>query len=131
MINCFLDSLVNEPSTHFNLHFHEIDDKAFIEALISCKALISTAGYETICEAMYLGKPVLMVPVRNHFEQYLNSIFFEKSGAGFRSNFYDINKLLNFTLSFKPVIGLKNWTDKGPTIIEKQISALLNNKSEN
>ena len=100
----------------------------FIESLSSSMALITSAGYETICEAMYMGKPVLMVPVKNHFEQHLNSVFFERFGTGLRSHFFDIDKLLNFTRSFKPVKGFKEWIEKGPDIIEKEIYDLLNKK---
>lgn len=130
VINCFIDSPDSETQGNSTLHFHQIDDKKFIESFSTCNALITTAGYETICEAMYLGKPVLMVPVKNHYEQYLNSIFFERLGVGLSSDFFDINKLLNFTQSFKPVIGLNDWIDKGPSIIEKHINELLTNHIE-
>jgi uncharacterized protein (TIGR00661 family) len=128
-IHCFIDSPDSESQNNPTLHFHQIDDKMFIEYFSSCRALISTAGFETICEAMYLGKPVLMVPVKNHFEQHLNSILFERFGAGLQSDFFDIDKLLNFTRSFEPVKGFKEWTEKGPDIIEKYICELLNIKT--
>lgn len=128
VIHCFIDTPGSATKHNSTLHFHEIDDKKFIESFASCSGLITTAGYETICEAMYLGKPVLMVPVKDHYEQYLNSIFFEKFDAGVRSHFFDIDKLLNFTLSFEPVKGFKEWTENGPVIIEKQICELLKNK---
>lgn len=130
VIQCFADNWANKTSAGSTLFFYEIDDTNFIEAIRSCRALISTAGYELICEAIYLGKPVLMVPVKNHFEQHLNSIFFEHIGAGLSSHFFDLNKLLNFTGIYKPVIGLKDWTEKGPAIIEKHINELLNRKSD-
>lgn len=130
-INCFIDSVVSDFPQNSTLRFYPIDDTNFIESLLRSKALISTAGYETICEAMYLGKPVLMVPVKNHFEQHLNSIFFERFGAGLRSDFFDIDKLLNFTQSFKPANDLKEWIEKGTAIIEKQICELTNNNCQN
>lgn len=39
-----------------NLTFHQIDDRLFVEKLSQCKAYLSTAGFESIAEAMYLGK---------------------------------------------------------------------------
>ena len=37
------------------LSFHQIDDVKFLNAMAGCKAYASTAGFESICEAMYLG----------------------------------------------------------------------------
>jgi uncharacterized protein (TIGR00661 family) len=128
-INCFTETTSENDQANSNMQFHELDDKSYIAALSSCSALISTAGFESVCEAMYLGKPVLMVPVKNHYEQHLNSVFFERFGAGIRSHFFDIDNLLKFTRSFKPAIGLIDWTDKGPAMIEKQILELLNIKT--
>ena len=53
------------------LSFHALDDAAFISGLASCSAYASTAGFESICEAMYLQKPLLMVP--SHIEQKCNA----------------------------------------------------------
>lgn len=39
--------------------------------MAGCKAYASTAGFESVCEAMYLGKPILMVPA--HIEQDCNA----------------------------------------------------------
>ena len=62
------------------LSFHQIDDVKFLNAMAGCKAYASTAGFESICEAMYLGKPVLMVPA--HIEQDCNAYDAMKAGAG-------------------------------------------------
>lgn len=53
--------------------------------MAGCKAYASTAGFESICEAMYLGKPVLMVPA--HIEQDCNAYDAMKAGAGIISDF--------------------------------------------
>ncbi len=53
------------------LSFFALDDRAFLEGLSSCHAYASTAGFESICEAMFLGKPLLMVP--SHIEQKCNA----------------------------------------------------------
>lgn len=49
-----------------------------------CKAYLTTAGFESVCEALYLGKPVLMVPV--HVEQECNAWDAQKVGAGVRAD---------------------------------------------
>lgn len=48
--------------------------------MAGCRAYATTAGFESICEAMYLGKPVLMVPA--HIEQDCNAHDAMRAGAG-------------------------------------------------
>lgn len=52
--------------------------------MAGCRAYASTAGFESICEAMYLGKPVLMVPA--HIEQDCNAYECPAAGAGLLEN---------------------------------------------
>lgn len=50
----------------------------------SCRAYATTAGFESVCEAMYLGKPLLMVPA--HIEQDCNAYDAARGGAGIISD---------------------------------------------
>lgn len=83
-----------------NLHFHQLDDLKFLDYMASCKAYASTGGFESICEAMYLGKPVMMVPV--HIEQDCNAYDAYLSGAGIVSDSFELDKLSEFAESYKP-----------------------------
>ncbi|MDX2195153.1 MAG: glycosyltransferase family protein [Cytophagales bacterium] len=76
------------------LTVHKLNDKNFLEKMNTCLAFASTAGFESICEAMYLGKPVMMVPPKGHFEQQCNALDAQMSGAGIVSDTFDIDKLL-------------------------------------
>lgn len=53
------------------LSFYYLDDEEFLRQMAGCHAYASTAGFESVCEAMYLGKPLLMVP--SHIEQKCNA----------------------------------------------------------
>ena len=72
-----------------NITFHQIDDHLFLSKMAACRGLLSTAGFESICEAMYLGKPVMMVPVAGQYEQACNAIDGEASGAGIAHHQFD------------------------------------------
>jgi len=61
--------------------------------MAKCKGLVTTAGFESVSEAMFLRKPVLMIPVKGHFEQFCNSRDAFKIGAGIFSEKFEINKL--------------------------------------
>ncbi|MDX1493722.1 MAG: glycosyltransferase family protein [Longimicrobiales bacterium] len=59
-VHCYLEggasSLSGEPNPGF--HAHDLDGKAFLDHLAGCRAYVGSAGFESICEAHYLGKPV-------------------------------------------------------------------------
>jgi uncharacterized protein (TIGR00661 family) len=65
------------------------------------KGMASTAGFESVCEAMYLGKPVMMVPVEGHYEQFCNSRDAYKAGAGIFADRFDLSKLVEISSKFR------------------------------
>jgi uncharacterized protein (TIGR00661 family) len=95
---CFWDRKGAEAEyrPHENLVFHKLNDVNFLEHMRQCTGYVSTAGFESICEAMYLGKPVMLIPTAHHFEQLCNSIDAVKAGAGIRSDTFDMSKLVDY-----------------------------------
>jgi uncharacterized protein (TIGR00661 family) len=95
---CFWDrkDAETEYRPHENLVFHQLNDVKFLEHMRTCSGYVSTAGFESICEAMYLGKPVMMIPTANHYEQLCNSIDAVKAGAGIRHDKFDMSKLVDY-----------------------------------
>jgi uncharacterized protein (TIGR00661 family) len=81
------------------LSFHSLSDERFLDMMSQCSALVCTAGFESVCEAMYLGKPVMMMPVRGQFEQYCNAWDTERIGAGIFSESFDPDRLANRGMS--------------------------------
>lgn len=62
--------------------FHRLDGERFLDAMARCRAVVCTAGFESVCEAMAMGKPALMVPLAGHVEQRCNARDAVASGAG-------------------------------------------------
>lgn len=83
-----------------NLLFHPIDGKKYLEYMSKCSGLMTTAGFESVAEALYLGKPVLMVPVPNHIEQKINAVEGERTGAGLASNHMNLDQLILLEKNF-------------------------------
>lgn len=75
--------------------------------MAGCKAYATTAGFESVCEAMYLGKPLLMVPA--HIEQDCNAYDAFRSGAGVISEEFDLERLLDFSEHFHPNMAFRYW----------------------
>ena len=57
---------------------------AFLDDLASAKAVMATAGFTLISEALHLRKPYLALPMRGQFEQELNAYQLEQRGYGKR-----------------------------------------------
>lgn len=101
------------------LTFYQIDDSMFINSLANCKAYATTAGFESICEALYLGKPVMMVPA--HIEQDCNAFDAVRAGAGIVCKEFDIDRLLKFTKSYYPHNDFINWAASAESHIIRHI----------
>jgi uncharacterized protein (TIGR00661 family) len=65
------------------LTFLPLSNLPFLEDLAGCRAVISTAGNQHMGEAMYLGKPALVMP-EACVEQRLNAAAVERLGIGMR-----------------------------------------------
>jgi uncharacterized protein (TIGR00661 family) len=65
------------------LTFLPFSNLPFLEDLAGCRAVISTAGNQLIGEALYLGKPVCVMP-EACVEQRLNAAAVERLGIGVR-----------------------------------------------
>jgi hypothetical protein len=90
------------------LSFYYLDDKEFLRQMSGCKAYASTAGFESICEAMFMGKPLLMVP--SHIEQECNAFDATRSGAAISSKEFDLSMLLDFSIhGFRPDSEFPSW----------------------
>lgn len=68
----------------------------FIKDLSRCKAVIATAGFTLISEALYLKKPYLAFPLNNQFEQLTNALFLKQVGFGDYSDKPEKSKIENF-----------------------------------
>ncbi len=97
-IHCFWDKkdMPEIYQADTNLTFHQLNDKKFIQFMATCRGYLTTAGFESVCEAMYMDKPTLMVPVEGHYEQACNAADAVNSGAGISSKVFDLEVLLKY-----------------------------------
>lgn len=103
-----------------NLSFHRVHDQNFLRDMAACKGLVSTAGFESICEAIYLRKPVMVIPVKGQYEQACNALDTVKSGAGINSYNFDFSKLENLIQSqFKTGNSIQGWVDTWPITFQQ------------
>src|SRR5882757_7137815 len=72
---------VKQPVQQGNILFIPVGKNAFNKSLINCKAIITGAGFETPAEALYLGKKLLVIPIRGQYEQSCNAAALQKMGV--------------------------------------------------
>ena len=64
-----------------NITYFPVNQKDFNESMINCNGIITGGGFETPAEALYLGKKILSIPIRNHYEQECNAAALKKMGV--------------------------------------------------
>jgi len=65
-----------------NVELKTFSETGFIADLASSRAVLAGGGYSLMGEAVYLGKPILAVPLVGQFEQTLNALYLQKLGYG-------------------------------------------------
>ncbi len=128
-LHCFTDKpetlLESYPYRSQKLHLHAINDKLFLEKMSESKGLASSAGFESVCEAMYLGKPVLLVPIQGHYEQFCNSRDAVKAGAGVFDTSFNLSKLINIGTGFEESNAIfKIWVTNAKDRIYHEIASI-------
>lgn len=100
------------------LSFHQLSDIRFVKYMAGAKAYATTAGFESVCEAMYLNKPVLMVPT--HIEQACNAYDASLSGAGVVAGRFDLDALLHLSETHQPNPSFRHWVKQADWLILRE-----------
>lgn len=132
-IHCFTDSAAVKGKWQYaeGLYFHSLDDRKFLYYMANAAALATTAGFESVCEAMYMGKPVMMVPVENHFEQWCNARDAASCGAGIYADQFDLSRLKHYIPKHVNVAGkMATWVDRAEKTLIQTIAELFIEESE-
>lgn len=72
----------NEEKKDKNITFRKFSKTRFIKDLSECKAVMMTGGFSTMSEAIYLKKPMLIIPAKNQYEQKFNGLTITEMGIG-------------------------------------------------
>ena len=94
----FIDQLAAFPQEQFivygydkdgpegNLVYKRPSKTGFLNDLASCKAVMATAGFTLMTEALFLRKPYLALPMAGQFEQEINAHFLSELNYGMALN---------------------------------------------
>jgi len=82
-----------------NVSVRAFDEERFLADLASARAVICNGGYTLMSEALYLGKPILSLPLRHQGEQELNAAYLQALGLGVAMRRLDFSALRAFVRS--------------------------------
>ncbi len=80
---------IEQEQIEDNLRYQPFSETKFIDDLASSRAVIAGGGFTLMGEAVYLGKPMLAVPLRGQFEQVLNGAYLVDKGYGMSATTLD------------------------------------------
>ncbi|MDR0347914.1 MAG: hypothetical protein LBH90_00275 [Tannerella sp.] len=103
---------------------HKIDDELFIKYMADCRGYITTAGFESVCEALYLNKPVMMIPA--HIEQEINAADAASIHGGITGNSFDLSRLFDYMHTERTFAetAFQEWVRSAEKVFIEQITSV-------
>jgi uncharacterized protein (TIGR00661 family) len=92
-------------SIHKNVQVFPIENFAFIKSMSLAEGVLCGAGFETPAEALFLGKKLMAIPMKNQFEQQCNAAALAKLGV----------PIVN-SMKKKHLPSIEDWINKGSVI---------------
>jgi uncharacterized protein (TIGR00661 family) len=78
-----------------NIRINPVSNNGFLKSLETCRGVLTSGGFETCAEAMYLGKKLMVLPIQNQYEQLCNAAALHQMG---------INVIYNVTEQFSNIL---------------------------
>lgn len=131
-LHCFSNNPLQKTMQRVDdtLTFHPTGTDNFLGLLRTCKALVTTSGFESVCEAMLLGKPVMMVPVPNHYEQECNALDASLNQIGTVSSAFNLDRLFEYLPVHQPRSAqARQWLEKTQELLLFSMESLVREKA--
>ena len=90
--------------TKGSIQFNPVSLEGFNQSFVSCAGILCTAGFETPAEALFMGKKLCVIPMKNQYEQACNASMLAEMGV----------PVITKTSACHPI--LSNWLQSGQAI---------------
>jgi uncharacterized protein (TIGR00661 family) len=113
-----------------------IDKDLFVSEVSKSQIFVSSSGFESTSESLFLGKKILTIPIQNHIEQELNAKCLEEKGLVFPLYSWENldDKLSKFLFDFVPntdyLDEFRNFTKNSRLTLVKMIEQYADRKAE-
>lgn len=64
-----------------NINIKPVNGKEFMKSILSANGVLCGAGFETPAEALYLKKKLMVIPMKNQYEQQCNALALKEMGV--------------------------------------------------
>ena len=130
-IHCFYDKPDAPPDFRFDdtLTFHRLDGEKFLRLMAECKFVACTAGFESLSEAAYLGKPMFLMPVENHVEQQINAIDAMRIGLGVADKTFNLDRLRELPERLNNV-KFRQWLNRADALLLQTLDRVVHGTSD-
>lgn len=71
----------DRPYREGNVFIRPVDGKHFLASFTSCTGILCGAGFETPAEALYMGKKLMVIPMKGQYEQHCNAAALQELGV--------------------------------------------------
>lgn len=88
--------------THNHITFFPVNNRKFLESMAASEGVLCNAGFGTSSEALFMGKKLMVIPMKKQLEQQCNAMMLAEMGA------WVIKKLNKLYLD-----ELEQWTKEG------------------
>ena len=104
-----------------NIQFSPVSLEGFNASFVSCAGILCTAGFETPAEALFMGKKLCVIPMRNQYEQACNAAFLADMGISVAGSSQNLREILSHWLADEARLQL-SYPDETHEIIASIVS---------
>ncbi|WP_201981186.1 glycosyltransferase family protein [Hymenobacter rubidus] len=119
----------HEAAKYGNVRVWPVSGPDFLDSLSRAAGVLCGAGFETPAEALYLGKKLLVMPMKQQYEQQCNAAALAKMGVPVIKNFKDKNlDKVDQWLNNAEIVPV-NYPDQTAAVIDKLLREQLQQNS--
>ena len=102
----------------FGVNLEPLSEDIFLKKFASCYGIVCAGGFATTSEAIFLGKPMIVVPVEGQIEQQFNAAALKQEGVTVIDKFSDKNiNIISNWISSPRVLEIK-YEDESKKIVK-------------
>ncbi len=125
-LHCFYD-LPGAPEVEQaapTLTFHRLSGEKFLRFMAGCRGVATTAGFESVSEAAWLGKPLFVVPVERHAEQRWNARDAVQAGLAMSADRFELDRLASLPARIDNA-WFRDWVARAEDVLQRVMTMAL------
>lgn len=122
---------ITQPYTDANIKFFPVNQEMFTHSMINSYGVITGAGFETPAETLYLGKKLMVIPLKGQYEQQCNAAALRDFNVPVIQNLDSYFPLHFNKWVFDTKVKKLNLTSTTEGIVQKLFDMQSNGKSTN